>query len=337
MVLKTDMMDQLIDSFPQQIKDALEISRTLDLTPGKEEIHEVVIAGMGGSGIGGDFVQQIVSDECQVPVYVIKGYDLPVFADKNTLLIVSSYSGKTEESVSVLQKALAASCQIVCLSSGGKVKEEAEKNKLPMVNIPAGYTSPRACLGYSIVLQLAVLQQFGFIKTGILDSFMVASDLIKFEKDEIKNKAQNIAEKLVGKLVVIYSTGLFEPNAVRLRQQLNENAKMLCWHNTFPEMNHNELVGWADKSPLAVIFLRNKDDYRKNAKRMDITKEIIQDKTNTLIELYSKGQSRIEKMVYLIHICDWISYFVATLKKVDPIEIRVIDYLKSSLEKDNIV
>ncbi|MBK8621794.1 MAG: bifunctional phosphoglucose/phosphomannose isomerase [Saprospiraceae bacterium] len=331
------MMDQLIDSFPQQIKEALEISRSLDLTTGNVEVHEVVIAGMGGSGIGGDFVQQILSDECHVPVFVIKGYDLPAFADKNTLIIVSSYSGKTEESVSVLHKAMISSCQIVCLSSGGKVEEEAVKNKLPFVKIPVGYSSPRACLGYSVVLQLAILQQYGFVKSGMMDGFMVASDLIKFEKDEIKNKAKNIAEQLIGKIVVIYSTGTFEPNAVRLRQQLNENAKMLCWHHTFPEMNHNELVGWADKSPLAVLFLRNKDDFRKNAKRMDITKEIIQDKTNTLIELYSKGQSRIEKMIYLIHICDWISFYVAKSRNVDPVEIRVIEFLKSSLEKDNIV
>lgn len=331
------MMDQLIENFPKQLKEALALGASIDLAPRPDIVHEIVIIGMGGSGIGGNFVQSLVFDECPVPVNVLKGYEVPAFADKNTLVLISSYSGNTEESLAAFKIAKQKDCFIVCISSGGKLKQIAQDFGLPFVAMPPGSSSPRACLGYSMVLQLAVLEKYGFISRGFTESFRVASDLIKFELEEIKNKAKTIATQLVSSIVVIYSSDQYEPAAVRLRQQLNENAKMLCWHHVFPEMNHNELVGWADKNPLTVIFLRNKDDLKKNIRRMDICKEIIAEKAQTCIEIYSKGQNRVERMVYSIHLFDWISWYVADLKKIDATEIRIIDYLKSELEKDNIV
>lgn len=330
------MMDQLIENFPGQLKEALEIAKSLTLVKLKYDFHEVVVAGMGGSGIGGQFVQSLIADESSIPLYVNKSYDLPAFVDENSLVIVSSYSGNTEESISAFYSALTRKATIVCLSSGGTLQSEAEINNIPFVALPPGSQSPRACLGYSIVLQLAILHQYGIIKHGILDQFLVASDLIKYENEEIKTKAKTIAVQLAGKLTVIYSADVFEPAAVRLRQQLNENAKVLCWHHTFPEMNHNELVGWVDKMPLAVVYLRTKDDLKKNAKRMDISKTIISGKTNTFIEIYAKGHSRAEKMVYFIHLADWISFFLAQIRGVDATEIKVIEFLKSELEKDSL-
>lgn len=331
------MMDQLIENFPQQLKEALTIGAGLTLPARPDNIEEIVIFGMGGSGIGGNFVQSLVFDECTVPVHVLKGYEVPAFTDKNTFVIISSYSGNTEESLAACNLARQRGCFIVCISSGGGLQKMAADYGLAFVAMPSGSSSPRACLGYSLVLQLAVLEKYAFISRGFTESFRVASDLIKFEKEEIKTKAKTIATQLVNNLVVIYSSDRYEPAAVRLRQQLNENAKMLCWHHVFPEMNHNELVGWAEKYPLTVIFLRNKDDLKKNIRRMDICKEIIAEKAQTCIEIFSKGQNRVERMVYSIHLFDWISWYVADLKKIDATEIRVINYLKSELEKDNIV
>ena len=330
------MMDQLIENFPGQLKEALEIAKTLTPVQVKSDFHEAVVAGMGGSGIGGQFVQSLIADECTVPLYVNKSYDLPAFVDENTLVIISSYSGNTEESISAFHSALTKKAKIVCLSSGGTLQVEAEKNNIPFVVVPPGSQSPRACLGYSIVLQLAILHQHGIIRHALLEHFLIASDLIKYENEEIKNKAKAIADQLLGKIPVIYATDVFEPAAVRLRQQLNENAKILCWHHTFPEMNHNELVGWVDKMPLAVIFLRTKDDLKKNVRRMDISKSVISSKTNTFIEIYAKGHSRAEKMVYFIHLADWISVYLASLRNVDATEINIINFLKSELEKDSL-
>ncbi|MFZ1705439.1 MAG: bifunctional phosphoglucose/phosphomannose isomerase [Saprospiraceae bacterium] len=331
------MMEQLISAFPKQIKEAIEISGKLSLSLSKKDINQVIIVGMGGSGIGGDFVQSILFDECPVPIMVVKGYELPAFIQSNTLVLISSYSGNTEESLSALQIALQKKCQIVCLSSGGTLLQEAQINKLPHVLIPPGWPSPRACLGYSMVLQLAVLQKYNLSKTSLLDYFFIASDLIKFEQDEIKTKAKAIAKQLLDKTIVIYSTDRYEPVALRFRQQLNENSKVLCWHHVFPEMNHNELVGWGENSSIAVLFLRNKDELKLNVQRMDICKKIIAAKTNTFIEIFSKGQHKIEKMIYMIHLIDWISFYLAEWKKIDPNEIKVIDFLKSSLEKNRIV
>jgi glucose/mannose-6-phosphate isomerase len=329
-------METLIKNFPKQLKEAIEISNNIKAIPDTKDVHEVLIVGMGGSGIGGDFVQSIVFEDCPVPVLVIKGYELPAFINENSLVIVSSYSGNTEESIHAFQTALQKKCRIVCLSSGGTIEKEALKNNIPFVTVPAGYPSPRACLGFSVVLQLAILLKYNLIKSSLFEHIQIATDLIKFEQDEIQNKAKTIAQQLSGKFVAIYSTDRFEPVALRFRQQLNENAKVLCWHNVFPEMNHNELVGWADKSPVAVVFLRNKDDLKKNIQRMDICKSIISSKTNTFIEIYSKGQHKIEKLIYMIHLADWISFYLAEIRNVDVSEVKVIDFLKTELEKHRI-
>ena len=133
---------------------------------------------------------------------------------------------------------------------------------------------------------------------------------------------------------VMYTTDRAESIGVRWRQQINENSKMLCWHHVLPEMNHNELVGWKSKhEDLAVIFLRNRDDLKRNQVRMDITKQIVGQYASTVIEIYSKGQSLTEKLMYMVHLGDWVSWHLAQLNNVDASEIMVIDQLKKELDK----
>ena len=180
-------METLIKNFPKQLKEAIEISNNLKPIPDTKDVREVLIVGMGGSGIGGDFVQSIVFEDCSVPVLVIKGYELPAFINENSLVIVSSYSGNTEETIHAFQTALQKKCRIVCLSSGGTIEKEALKNNIPFVAVPAGYPSPRACLGFSVVLQLAILLKYNLIKSSLFEHIQIATDLIKFEQDEIQN------------------------------------------------------------------------------------------------------------------------------------------------------
>ncbi len=158
--------------------------------------------------------------------------------------------------------------------------------------------------------------------------------LLDAEMDDIQTKAKMIANMLFGKVPVIYTTDRMESVAVRFRQQVNENAKMLCWHHVIPEMNHNELVGWRIKNEdLAVIIFRNKDDHPRNQVRIDINKEIISNYTTSLIEVYSKGNNLVERSLYFVNLGDWISVYLADLRKVDSIEVKVIDFLKSELAK----
>ena len=141
---------------------------------------------------------------------------------------------------------------------------------------------------------------------------------------------------MFGTIPIIYTTDRMESVAVRLRQQINENAKMLSWHHVIPEMNHNELVGWKSHDKrVSVLFMRNKDDYPRNATRMDINNKIISELCDTVIETYSKGQSLIEKNMYFVHLGDWISWYLSDMRKVDSIEVDVIDYLKGELAKMN--
>jgi glucose/mannose-6-phosphate isomerase len=157
---------------------------------------------------------------------------------------------------------------------------------------------------------------------------------MKEGENDTYNKALAIAKKISGKLPVIYSAGHFEGVAVRFRQQLNENSKILAWHAVIPEMNHNELVGWRDDArDKAVIFLRNVEDFERVQTRMEINKKIIKKHTNTVIEIWSEGKSYLEEVFYLIHLTDWVSVLLADLREVDATEVKVIDFLKNSLAK----
>jgi len=327
-------MDQLISRFPAQLKEALEIGAGAEVRPHSQQINNVYVAGLGGSGIGADFVKSFISKDSEVPCLIGKGYEIPQYVGKNTLAICSSYSGNTEETLSAYEKMKGTGAKIVIVSSGGKLIEEAKQNDLDYIQVPSDWPSPRACLGYSIVQQLFILFRLGIIDGSFKSRIKAAADLLVFDQDAIKASAKKVADRIHDKLPIIYSTDRIEPVAVRLRQQINENGKMLCWHHVVPEMNHNELVGWTEKHPdKAVIYLRNQDDLKRNQVRIAINQDIINKYTDNIIEIYSKGQSLIEKSMYLAHLGDWISWYLSEHKNVDAIEIGVIDYLKSELAK----
>ncbi|HRD05983.1 MAG: bifunctional phosphoglucose/phosphomannose isomerase [Saprospiraceae bacterium] len=328
------MMDQLIERFPAQLTEALEIGENASIKGHDKPINKIYVAGMGGSGIGANFVAEFIVGECKLPYLIGKGYDSPAFIDENTLYIASSYSGNTEETLSALSQVVDSGAKIVCISGGGKLIALAKEKGYDFIQMPGDWPSPRACLGYSLVQQLYVLYKLDIIGKTVIDQLKSSIDLIKYDQDEIKNKAQKIATLIKGKIPVIYTTDRMEAVAVRFRQQVNENSKYLAWHHVIPEMNHNELVGWRDVyDNIAVIYFRNKDDYRRNAVRMDINKEVISKYCDTIIEIYSKGQSLVEKSMYFVHLGDWISWFLAEQRGVDALEVNVIDHLKGELSK----
>ena len=328
------MMNQLIEKFPAQLVEALEIGEAASIKPHTEEINKVYVAGLGGSGIGADFVNSFIREECTIPYMTGKGYSIPKYVDKNTLAIASSYSGNTEETLYSFKEMVKTGAKIVVISSGGKLIEMAKENGFDYIVLPGDWPSPRACLGYSLVQQLFVLRKLGFISNESILSIKSSIDLIKYNQEEIKEEAKNVANFLFGKRPIIYSTDRIEPVAVRFRQQINENAKLLCWHHVIPEMNHNELVGWKDvDAEYAVVYLRNADDFSRNSTRIEINKKIIGKLTPNIIEINSKGKNLIERSIYLVHLVDWVTWYLSDLRKQDSIEVDVIDYLKSELAK----
>lgn len=327
------MMDQLIKRFPAQLLEAIEIGENSTINRHNKVINKVYVAGLGGSGIGANFVQEFIREECPLPYTVGKGYSIPKYVDENTLAICSSYSGNTEETINAYKQMLETGAKIVIVSSGGKLISEAKDRGFDFIQVPDNWPSPRACLGYSIVQQLYILNKLGFIGNDFKGHLKSAVDLIKFDIEDIQAAAKQVAEKIYDKIPVIYTTDRMESVAVRLRQQINENAKMLCWHHVIPEMNHNELVGWTEPHPnMAVIYLRNHDDFKRNQIRMEINQKIIVKFTDTIIDIFSKGGTLIEKAFYLVHLGDWISWYLSEIKGADAIEINVIDYLKSELK-----
>ncbi|MGI8892587.1 MAG: bifunctional phosphoglucose/phosphomannose isomerase [Bacteroidia bacterium] len=326
-------MEDLIANFTDQLREALEIGGKAQLRQSEKQINNIIITGLGGSGIGGTIVSEIVANEIKVPIVINKDYFLPAFASENTLVIACSYSGNTEETLQAFETALKKKCTIVCITSGGKLIELAEKNNLDYIKIPGGMP-PRACLGYSLPQLFFVLHKLGFISNSFISEIEKAIKLLDAEEEDIRTKAKAIAGALFNNLPIIYSVAGYEGVAVRFRQQLNENSKVLAWHHVLPEMNHNELVGWTQENDeLAVVILRNEDDYERSVKRIEISKEVFQKYTPNILEIYSKGNSRIERSLYLIHLCDWVTAEIANLRGIDAVEVRVIDYLKGSLAK----
>lgn len=326
-------MEHLINNFPQQLAEAIDIGRKNRINFGGKKFSSIVVSGLGGSGIGGTIAAEVVSEEASAPILVTKDYFLPAFVNENTLVIISSYSGNTEETLSAMQQAINKKATIACITSGGKVVEIAQKNNLPYILIPGGMP-PRSCLGYSLTQLFFVLNAAGIISDSFEKQLENAVALLETEKVSIKKIAAEVTEKLYDKTPVIYSAAGYEGVATRFRQQVNENSKMLCWHHVIPEMNHNELVGWVDKNEnIGVVIFRNSTDFSRTQSRIENNKQVIAGCTTTIIELFSKGESKLEKSIYLIHLGDWISLYMAQKRGVDATEVNVIDRLKGALSK----
>ncbi len=328
------MMDTLIREFPEQLKEAIDIGEAAKIKKHKSPIHHVLVCGLGGSGIGGTFVKELLENESNIPVLVNKGYNLPAYVGEHTLAIFSSYSGNTEETLIAFEKALKTDAKIVCISSGGKLINLAQQHGFDYIQVPGGKPSPRACLGYSIVQQLYILNKLNIINNNLIDTIPTAAELLADEQADIMVRALEMAKHLKRKIPIIYTTEGMEAPAVRLRQQINENSKMLCWHHVVPEMNHNELVGWRSKNEqLAILYLRNKSDLERNQIRIRINQDIIK-KYASVYEIFSKGNNKFERMMYHVHFGDWLSWYLSELQEdIDAVEIDVINYLKGELAK----
>lgn len=326
-------MNDYINNFSNHLREAIEIANNTTLTPYTKEIRNILICGLGGSGIGGTIVSDVISSKVTIPIAATKDYSIPNFVNEHTLVIANSYSGNTEETLYALKKCQARGAEIAVITSGGKLKNIAEENKYNKIIIP-GNQPPRAMFGYAFSELFFMLNHYGIIGDSFKSDFDKAITLLDTEKADIKKQAIDLAKKMHKQTPVIYVAKGFEGVAVRFRQQLNENSKMLGWHNVVPEMNHNELLGWrTNVDALAVVYFRNKCDYNRNQIRIDINKKVISKFTSNITEIWSKGDSLIENSLYLISLGDWTSWYLSEMNNVDATEIDVIDYLKAELAK----
>ncbi len=335
-------MKDLVASFPAQMRAARGLVGNLRLLP-RDRIDNVIVAGMGGSAIGGEIARAAASDRLQVPLAVQRDYALPAFADARTLVIASSYSGNTEETLQAVGEARRAGAAVACVTSGGELARLAAADRMPLVLIPPGLP-PRAALGYSTVAILGLLRAAGVIG-GIDESLAETESLLDAlgrrwqpEIPESANPAKQLARSLHGRIAAIYgSAGLLEPAAYRWRCQIEENAKNLALHHALPEMNHNELVGWEMKSPvlerIGVVMLRDREDHPQVRRRFDLTCGLLTGRCGALHQVWTEGTSRLARIFSAVYLGDFVSLYLAYLNGVDPTPVEVIEYLKRELSR----
>ena len=338
-----DNMYNRIFDLPEQIADAIKISNEWKVrTDDFADIKNIVIVGMGGSAIGGDLVRTFLSSKLLIPFEICRNYVLPEYVDDESLVIASSYSGNTEETLSALDDALRRKAMIAGISTGGLLSDVAKVNDFPLAIVPAGL-QPRAALGYSFVPLLIFLEKIGLIKNVAGELKGVIKELGNLREKYIEdvpveeNPAKEMATKIHGRMAIIYSgPTLTDIVALRWKGQICENSKNLAFANHYPEFNHNELVGWSRtideyKNHLIVIQLHDREDHPQITKRMNIVKSLIEKQGVEVVDVESSGASSLIRMFSLIQLGDFISYYLAVLNEVDPTPVEVIEALKMML------
>jgi glucose/mannose-6-phosphate isomerase len=324
----------LVDTY-QQIENAwaTEVNLNSDTS---DEIKNIIVAGMGGSAISADLLSSFLSDELTIPFSSCRDYSLPKFADENSLVIASSYSGNTEETISCLKDALNRGCKIIVVSTEGEVKKIASENNLPWISLQKGF-QPRFALGASFFSMLKILQTLKLIpaQDDVVDEInsLWKQKGIDYSADE--NLALKTAERLIGFIPLIYSSSKFEAIGYRLKCQFNENSKLHAFNAVIPELNHNEIIGWetfSEKQINAKLIAILDDDYHPQIqKRFEITWDLTQQSKVEVITLRSREKNMKVRIMDLIYLGDWITYYLSILRGFDPSEIDYIMELKQSL------
>ena len=339
---KSDMLSFCVDA-PKHYAKASELANTLSIDSIKPTT--IITAGMGGSAIGGELLKDWARDLTTVPIEVCREYTLPAYADENTLVIAVSYSGETEETLSVFLDAIRRKCPTVCISSGGTLQHFAKRLNVPHLQVPAGM-APRATLPYLFVPILALLHKIGLVATvdpeitETIEILRKVSEANQPTKPSESNFAKALASNVCETIPVTYGFGFFRAVAQRFKTQFNENSKIPAKWEFFPELDHNEIVGWEHVNDIAehfsVILIRDEDEPESIRQRIEATKEIIGKQSVKTFEVHSLGKSTLAKMTSVICIGDFASVYLAILRGIDPTPVNTISVLKERLKRSGV-
>lgn len=303
----------------------------------KKSFSNIIITGLGGSAISGDLLKNFLNEELSLPIAVNRNYNLPAFASEDTLVICSSYSGNTEETLSVLNQAIEKKCSIVLITTGGEAQMIAEKNRNPVIKLKAGY-QPRYALGISFFTLLRLFEELKLISnhSEIINQIKLLWKSKAEEYTREENIPYTIANELIGFLPIIYSVADSTYSVgYRFKCQLNENSKVHAFHNEIPEMNHNEIIGWETyneaKFPVKVVTILDVETHPQLVKRFEFLNEIFAKNKIDVINLSSSEKKIKVRILDLIYLCDWITYYLAVVRGYDPSEIDFIHQLKNRL------
>ncbi len=332
-----NMLDRIKD-LPKQVRDAWTIARAAQLPPAHGDVRNITVAGMGGSAIGGDLAAALLADELKVPMSVHRDYGLPAYVGRDSLVIASSYSGNTEESLSSFEEAQRRGARVLVLTTGGKIAELARAAKYPVITFSYS-AQPRASLGYSLALVLGALSRLGFVRDLSGDIDAALADLAKLEERVHEgartNDAKKLAIELYGRIIFAYGGGVMGVMARRVKGQWNENAKNWGAFDVLPELNHNAVVGFPHpdvaRDALTVLLLRSDRDNPRHKLRFDVTRELLDRASVPHKTLQFGGSSMLSEVLQLTLFTDYVSFYVALLNGADPTPVRSIDYLKDRL------
>lgn len=342
---RADMLN-VVQEFPAQCQEAVCIGNAVPLEGLEDaaaEIRSILVLGMGGSGVSGDITRTLLEDELRVPLLINKSYEVPQFVNENTLVFAVSYSGDTEETLSGFDQAVERNCKIISVTTGGKLAKKARALGLPVVRIPSGI-QPRSALGYLFLPLLVILARLGFI-AGKDREIEEAIGLLQTQSKMYapnnvleKNMAKELASRLYGRLPIVYGySGLSDVAAFRWKCQFNENSKIPSFWHVFPELNHNETVSWEFLEDISknfnLILLRDENEPPKIKRRIDITKELIEQKFGGIETIWAEGTSKLAKLLSLIYLGDFVSVYLAFLYGTDPSPVERIGVLKKRLSE----
>ena len=303
-------------------------------------IKRVVVAGMGGSAIGGDLLVDLASLEDSPPITVSRDYQIPHYVDNDTLVLVCSYSGDTEESLSSLRQAVSRGAMVICVTRGGALGSEARRQNVPLFTV--GYEGePRSALGYSFIVPMVLLVKLGLISNktrdfeetvGVLEG--LAGELAE-ETPLAENPAKELAGALLNRLVVVYGAGIFCGAARRWKTQFNENSKVWAFFELLPEAHHNSVIGYGLPSQVKRqafgILLRPGFLHPRTCLRYQVSRELLEKESIPQRTVEGRGESALSQMLSVTILGDYTSYYLALLQGVDPSPVPAIDFIKERL------
>ena len=335
----TDVRGRL-RNFPLQCRDAWHQALAFKLPREYARVDRVVVAGVGGSAIGGDLLADLASLEESSPITVCRDYNMFPYVDENTLVLACSYSGNTEETLSAFRHAIARGAKIIAVTGGGALATEASQLGLPLLTV--GYKAePRNALGYSFIVPTVLLMKLGLIADKTRD-FEEAVDVLERLVPELAeesalshNPAKQIALELLDRFIIIYGAGIFSGVARRWKTQLNENSKVWAFFELLPEAHHNSVMGYSlpagVKGQAFFILLRPGFLHPRMHHRYQVTQDLLEKESIPQRTIEGRGESALSQMLSVILLGDYASYYLALIQGVDPSPISNIDFIKKRL------
>jgi len=325
---KSNMKEVIVKS-PDQFAEGLDLAKNIKI---KGNFENVVICAMGGSAWHADILTSLVLPS--IPIYMHRDYNLPAIASKNSLIICISYSGNTEETISALEEAVKKEFKIAIIASGGRLEEISRKNNIPLAKIPSGI-QPRSATGYLFSSLSMILTNCGIIDDISDDVNDTAKNLAKINST-LEKEGKNLAKKLIKKIPIVYASNNFKEIARIWKIKFNENSKIPSFHNYFPELNHNEMVGFTNVnkgSNFHVLIIEDKDDHKRTVKRMRLMSSILKKKNIKTDFIQTKSGSLMFRMFSNLLLGDWTSYYLALNHEIDPTPVAMVEEFKKMMQK----